>query len=221
MNKTRIVTRVYCAQFWFPNTPLEDARMKKLSFAVVALALCLAVGAPALADHHNTAQEGSGQPEGGMPPMGPPPEMKMLDILNGEYAIKFYFKMNPTDAEWVATDATAVVSVVAGGATQQMLFEGHMMGMPFSGLGLTSYDRETSKWTMTWVDSMGARISVYTGTFDDGKLVVTGKDLNQGVTIHSRLSTYNITEKGFDWLYEMSMDGAHYFEGAKATYTKK
>lgn len=48
-----------------------------------------------------------------------------------------------------------------------------------------------------------------------------GRDLTQGMTYHSRLTTYNITDKGFDWLYEMSMDGTNYLETAKATYRKK
>jgi len=147
--------------------------------------------------------------------------MKEVEALNGEYEVRFSFKMDPASEEWTETEATAVVSMVAGGGAQQLLFEGHMMGMPFSGMGLTSYDRETRKWQMTWVDSMGARISMYTGDFKDGKMLVTGKDLGQGMTYHSRLTTYNMTEKGFDWKYEMSTDGTNYVEGAKATYTKK
>lgn len=45
--------------------------------------------------------------------------------------------------------------------------------------------------------------------------------LPQAATYQSRLTTYNITDKGWDWKYEMSMDGTNYMEGAKATYTKK
>jgi len=197
--------------------------MKSLMIVLTAVALCLGTGASSFADHHQTgqSQEGQGQGEAGMPPMGPPVEMKELEALNGEYEVEFFFKMDPTSEEWIETQATAAVSMVAGGGAQQMLFDGQMMGMPFSGIGLTSYDRETKKWQMTWVDSMGARISMYSGDFKDGKMVVMGKDMGQGMTYHSRLTTYNMTEKGFDWKYEMSMDGTNYVEGAKATYTKK
>jgi len=197
--------------------------MKALMIALTTVALCLGTGAPSFADHHEKGEshEGHGHAETGMPPMGPPAEMKQLESMNGEYEVEFSFKMDPTSEEWTETEATAVVSMVAGGGAQQLLFEGNMMGMPFNGVGLTSYDRETKKWQSTWVDSMGARISVYTGDFKDGKIVVTGKDLGQGMTYHSRLTTYNITEKGYDWLYEMSMDGTTFTEGAKATYRKK
>ncbi len=30
-----------------------------------------------------------------------------------------------------------------------------------------------------------------------------------------------MTDKGFEWMYEMSMDGTNYMPGAKATYTRK
>lgn len=192
--------------------------MRVLKIVLAAGALCLATGSLVLADHHETGQAD----QAGMPPMGPPEEMKVLEAMNGEYAVKFFYKMDPMSPEWIETDATVVMSMVVGGGAQQMLFEGEMMGMPFSGMGLTSYDRATEKWQATWVDSMGARISVYTGDFEDGEMVVTGKDIGpDGSTYHSRLTYYNMTEQGFDWKYEMSMDGTNFLEGAKATYTKK
>lgn len=197
--------------------------MKKLIIAAAAGVLCLATGAPSIADHHDkgSSHEGHAHGEAGMPPMGPPAEMKQIEAMNGEYTVKFFYKVDPTSEQWVETTASAVLSTVVGGAAQQMVFKGEMMGMPFSGVGLTSYDRETGKWQTIWVDSMGARISMYTGDFKDGKLVVEGKDMGQGMTYHSRLTNYNMTEKGFDWKYEMSTDGTTYIEGAKATYTKK
>jgi len=198
--------------------------MKALMIVLAAASLCLAAGTVSFADHHQEgqAEEGHGHGEGGMPAMGPPAEMKQLESMNGEYAVKFFYKADPTSEEWTETEATAALSTVAGGAAQQLLYEGEMMGMPFTGIGLTSYDRETQKWQTTWVDSMGARISMYAGDFADGQLVVSGEDKGQGMTYYSRLTTYNVTESGFDWKYEMSMDGGTtYVEGAKATYTRR
>jgi hypothetical protein len=197
--------------------------MKRLIVALMACVLCLGTGALTFAGHHEKGhgQEGRDPAEAGMPPMGPPEELKQVEVMNGEYDVKFFYKMDPMNEEWTETRATAVLRTVAGGGAQQMPFDGEMMGMPFSGMGLTTYDRETKQWQMTWVDSMGARISMYTGDFKDGKMVVTGKDLGQGMTYHSRLTTYNITDKGFEWKYEMSMDGTNYMDTAKATYTKK
>ena len=195
--------------------------MRAFTIALTAAALCLGAGTATLADHHEKGQMEEGQGEAGMPAMGPPAEMKELEAMNGEYSVKFFYKMDPTGEEWIETEATAVLSTVLGGAAQQMTFDGEMMGMPFSGLGLTSYDRETEKWQTIWVDTMGARISMYTGDFEDGKMVVEGKDMGQGMTFHSRLTNYNMTDKGFEWKYEMSMDGTNYMTSAKATYTKK
>ena len=43
-----------------------------------------------------------------------------------------------------------------------------------------------------------------------------------GMEFVSRLTTYDITDKGYKWLYEMSMDGGETFiPGARAVYTKK
>ena len=68
---------------------------------------------------------------------------------------------------------------------------------------------------------MGARISIYTGGFEDGKMVVTGTDIAQGMEYKARMTTYDVTDEGFEWKYEMSLDGANYMETAKATYTKR
>ncbi len=199
--------------------------MRTLTIGLATVALGLGTAAFMFADHH---EKGHGHEHAGhqhgeaeMPAMGPPAEMKQLEAMNGTYAVKFSYKMDPAQKEWIETDATAVFSMVVGGGAQQLDFKGSMMGMPFSGLGLTSYDRETQKWQTAWVDSMGARISVYTGDFKDGKMVVTGKDQTAGMTYHSRLTTHSITDTGFEWMYEMSMDGTNFMETAKATYTKK
>ncbi len=196
--------------------------MRALTIALAAGALCLGTATVSLADHDEESPGQEAQAEVGMPAMGPPPEMKELEAMNGEYSVKFFYKMDPMSEEWLETEATAVLSTVVGGGAQQLVFEGNMMGMPFSGIGLTSYDRHTTKWQTTWVDSMGARISMYTGDFKDGKLVVTGADPGpEGMMVHSRLTNYNMTDQGFDWTYEMSTDGTNYMTGAKATYTRK
>ena len=41
------------------------------------------------------------------------------------------------------------------------------------------------------------------------------------MTFDCRLTTYMITDEGFDWKYEMSLDGTTYTETVRATYTKQ
>ena len=108
------------------------------------------------------------------------------------------------------------------GCLPAMTFDGEMMGMPFSGIGLATYDRETQQYQNVWVDTMGARISVYTGNFtDDTTMVVEGEDKGMGMTFKSRLTSYDMNDAGWDWKYEMSFDGNDYVETAKATYRRK
>ena len=103
--------------------------MRTSRIVLAAGVLCLVTGTVGFADHHETGQAS----EGGMPPIGPPAEMKQLEGMNGEYTVKFMYKMDPMSEEWLETDATAVLSTVAGGAAQQMLFEGEMMACFFRG----------------------------------------------------------------------------------------
>ena len=112
--------------------------------------------------------------------------------------------------------------MVLDGAAQQMDWQGEMMGQKFNGLGLITYDRETKMWKNSWVDNMSGRMTLNEGEMADGKLVFAGTDIMQGMKIHVRQTTYNITDKGFEWKYEMSMDGGEtYMTGMTANYKKR
>ncbi len=186
-----------------------------MRFALLAL-IALVVLAPAVsADHHASSEHA-------MPPMGAPEEMKQIAAMAGDYDVVFSYKMDPMADEWTETTATATFTNVLDGAAQQMTFDGEMLGMPFAGIGMVTYDRETKQFQNMWVDSMSARISVYTGNFtDETTMVVEGEDRGMGMTFQSRLTSYNMTDEGWDWKYEMSLDGTNYMETAKATYRKK
>jgi hypothetical protein len=156
-----------------------------------------------------------------MPPMGPPEEMKQIASMAGVYDVEFKFRMDPNQ-DWTTTKVLATIKMVLDGAAQQMDWQGEMMGMKFSGLGLTAYNRETKKWQNTWVDNMSGQISISEGDLVDGKMVLSGVDMMQGMKVHSRHTWYNMTDKGFEWSMEMSMDGGENFvTSGTATYTKR
>jgi hypothetical protein len=160
--------------------------------------------------------------EHAMPEMGPPKQMKELTVMNGVYDVEMKYKMDPTAADWTTTNGLATVKMVLDGAAQQMDWQGEMMGQKFTGMGLTTYDREAKAWQNTWVDSMSGRITMASGEMADGKMVFSGANMMQGMKIHTKQTSYNITEKGFDWKYEMSMDGGEtYMTAMTATYTKR
>ncbi len=160
--------------------------------------------------------------EQAMPEMGAPKQMKELAAMNGVFDVEMKFKMDPTDADWTTTKGLATIKMVLDGAAQQMDWQGEMMGQKFNGLGLTTYDRETKMWQSIWMDNMSARISMSEGELTDGKLVLVGTNLMQGMKTTIRQTTFNITEKGFEWKYEMSMDGGEtYMTTMTSTYKKR
>ena len=167
------------------------------------------------------AQEPAGEQQA-PPPMGPPPEMQDLSFLVGDWDVNMRMGMNPDTTTWETSTGTCTYAYILDGAVMQMNYEGTAMGMPFLGMGLQCFDRETGLWQVTWSDNMSARISLYTGKKENGKIVVTGEDLYYGQKFLSRLTTFNETKTSFDWTMEYSTDGGKTFlPSAFATYTKR
>lgn len=165
-------------------------------------------------------EEGMVTGEQTMPQFGPPEEIKQCAAMVGEWHYVGQMKMSP-EADWVNHEAEASYEYVCGGAVLQMTFTGMMMGMEMKGLSLTTYDRETKMWQSTWVDNFTGRTSMYTGTFEDGKLSVAGEDLMGGQKMYTRTTSYDITDKEFKWMMENSMDGQNWFISMRGVYSKK
>lgn len=134
------------------------------AFVVVAL-LCLMPVVFAGEEHRHA--------EAAMPEMGPPKELDQIKFQLGTWDVSSKYLSDPS-AEWQEAPATCTFSLAAGGAAMMMDYKSEMMGMPFQGIGLTCYNRETKKWQTAWTDNMGALISLYEGTYEGKKFVVGG-----------------------------------------------
>lgn len=188
--------------------------MKTARVIMMIVLVALVAGLPALAQQKGD----SAMPQ--MPPFGPPAEMQQVAKFIGTWKFQGEMRMDPT-REWTKNEATCVFSYVAGGAALQMEYSGPMMGMEMKGLSLTGFDRESGKWQSVWTDNLAGRISYYEGDFKDGKLVVSGKELMQGMTMFSRTTFYDITDKTIQWTMESSMDGQTWAAVMRGTYTKQ
>ncbi|MEW5795061.1 MAG: DUF1579 family protein [Candidatus Zixiibacteriota bacterium] len=187
----------------------------KSVFNIIMIVLAATVPAlPVLAQH-----EGHGETQE-MHAFGPPAEMKQVAGFVGSWKYQGEMRMDP-NAEWTKHDAAAVFTLVCGGAALQMDFTGNMMGMEMKGLSLTGFDRETGKWQGIWTDNFAGRMSYYEGDFMDGRLVHSGKDLMQGMTMFTRTTYYDITDKTMNWMMENSMDGQTWFVSMRGTYTRQ
>ena len=188
--------------------------MKKITILFLALAL-VAVGVYLPAQNEQPAEEE-------MPPMGPPPEMQEVNGLVGNWDVVMKSKWDPNDTAWTETKGVCEYKLIAGGAALMMDYKGEMMGMPFLGISVQCFDRETGKWQSIWTDNVGARISVYEGVKEGDKLVMIGEELWQGQKALGRLTTYNHTDDSFDWLMESSYDnGETFVVTATARYTRR
>jgi len=159
----------------------------------------------------------------GMPPMGPPEQMKDVMWMVGTWDAVMNMNMSMDSVpNWVETKGVCTYATILGGAALRMTYTAEMMGMPYEGLGIQTYDRETSLWQMTWTDNMAARTTLYAGTCKDNTTVMTGEDKWNGMTSLARITTFNETPEAFDWKMEMSMDGGTtWVTGGTAVYTKR
>jgi hypothetical protein len=188
--------------------------MKKLAMTVgMMLVMLMAV----------TAMAEDKKPEG-QPPMemGAPPQMKQIDFMIGIWDVDMQYRMSP-DAEWEETNAVNTNDLILDGCVLESTFEGDMGGAAMNGLSLVTYNRGLGKWQTTWMDNMGMGISLYTGSFADGKMIFAGKDVMPGgAEMMSRITSYNITDTKYDWMMENSTDnGQTWYTSMKATYTKR
>jgi len=188
--------------------------MKKIILLTLLLCSAVMIGAA-------LGQEAEGMEEM-MGPMGPPPEMKEIAFLEGTWSVAMEWRMTPEE-EWVAAPGTATYMYVLDGAAMHMNYAGEMGPdlPPMTGTMIQCYDRETKMWQSVWVDNMGARISLYTGTKVGDTTSLTGEDMYQGETMLTRIRTFNHTETSFDWTMENSSDGGKTFwMSGRAKYTK-
>lgn len=184
--------------------------VQRMFVSLFALAVLAGLAAPGF------AQEG-------MPPMGPPEEIKkMAAEVVGDYDVVMKFKMDPTTGEWSETKGAARMYTVCDGAAVVMEFKADMMGMPMNGMSTTVYDRETKEWVETWVDNIACRMSVYRGGYDGDTLVTQGEDIMQGMKYLARNTVHSKTATGWEWKAEMSTDGgATWMTWGTAVYTRK
>ncbi|MGH8470070.1 MAG: DUF1579 domain-containing protein [Gammaproteobacteria bacterium] len=70
------------------------------------------------------------------------------------------------------SNGSAEMKMLLDGRFLQQEFTGHMMGQPFSGIGIDAYDNLRKKYVTAWMDTMGTGIFMMEGTASaDGKTI--------------------------------------------------
>jgi hypothetical protein len=74
------------------------------------------------------------------------------------------------------------------------------------GMSVSVYDPERKLWCQTWVDNNGTYLD-FTGTFEEGKMILSREAIVPGEKCKQRMVWYNIQRDQFDWNWERSDDG--------------
>ncbi len=191
---------------------MEDVMrlLKLLMVFTVAISLAASFGF--------AAEEEDAEP--GMPPMGPPEEMKLCENVIGDWTFVGEWRMDPSQ-DWQPTEAEASFEYILDGAIVRMDYFTDMMGMKMHGISFIAFNRETGEWQETWMDNAFGYISFYTGEITQDMQVFSGSDMMNGQEIFSKTTTYDITKNSFKWKMENSLDGKEWYVGMRGTYTRK
>lgn len=182
-------------------------------FAVVTLAIWTMTAAVVLAQ--DDAKEAT------MPPMGPPTQMKAIAFMQGEWTVDMQVKMDPS-ADWQSYQGEATVAPTLDGCMQRMDFSSEFMGMPFKGVGLDTFNRETGQYESFWIDTMSAHMSKMSGDFMDGKLTMSGEDMQMGQHVLTKAWGQKKGDDEVYWEMSVSMDqGKTWMTNMKMTYHRK
>ncbi|MEZ5359960.1 MAG: DUF1579 family protein [Candidatus Zixiibacteriota bacterium] len=156
-----------------------------------------------------------------MPEMGPPKEMMSLESMVGKWSVDMKSRQMP-EQPWEESKGSVECEYILGGSAVRQYYSGDMMGAPFSGETTMCYNRQTKLWQVTWIDNMFAQMSYYEGHWDGDKFVASNREVWMGVEYLTRMTTFNITDKSYEWKMEMSMDdGKTWFSSMEAVYTKQ
>lgn len=139
--------------------------MKKLILTALVVVVC---GACFVAGHVS-AEEGA---EGAFPlpawmKMGPEQETFKKSAGSWEVEQKIWTMPGQPPME---SKSTCKGTLLWDGRFLQTDFHGDMMGMPFHGRYLLSFDRVDKKYVAVWIDSLSTYMSVSRGTEKDGVL---------------------------------------------------
>jgi len=83
--------------------------------------------------------------------------------------------MGGPDAPPTESKGSCEMKWTMDGRFLQQDFKGEMMGLPFTGFGLTGYDNFKKKYTMFWIDNSGTAMYTGEGTFDGKVMTLWGK----------------------------------------------
>jgi len=150
---------------------------------------------------------------------------KRLDDMVGTWEATTTTWMEPGKPP-STTKGKSEMKWILGGRFLQQEFAGEMMGMPFTGMGLTGYDNFNKKYVGYWVDNTSTAMATMEGTADRSGRVITmfGKSDDPGTGERGKTMKYvarlvNKDRHLFE-IYDLSM-GDKETKVLEISYTRK
>jgi len=159
-----------------------------------------------------------------MPPLPRPgPEHELLKTDAGTWDAVVEVMASPGAPPSKATGVETNV-IGCGGLCLITDFKSEMMGQPFQGHGLTTYDMAKKKYVGSWTDSMSAGMSLSESTYDAAAKKATGwmegPDMAGKVSRMTSTVEYPDPDHRVFTMYTTSPDGKD-VPGMRITYTRR
>ncbi|MGH8507531.1 MAG: DUF1579 domain-containing protein [Gammaproteobacteria bacterium] len=148
---------------------------------------------------------------------------KLFASLAGSWTTKTKEWMEPNKPPMEST-GTAEMKMLLGGRYLHQEFTGHMMGQPYSGIGINGYDNLRKRSVSTWIDTMGTGIFSMEGTGSaDGKIItLKGQHAEPGGGYMTHRAIWKIVDSNTQ---TFDMYGTHHggkeMKMMEITYTRK
>ena len=200
-------------------------RLARTSLAAIAvLALTTLAGAQQTQKAPEMTPEQKAEMEAYMKAGTPGAPHKALASTEGSYDLKIKHWHQP-GAPAMEETGSATRAMALDGRVLVEQFKSSMMGMPYTGHGMTGFDNVTGKYWSTWSDSMSTGLMVSEGTCDDQgqacTFIGTWNDAIKKAPVKARMAIRRTspTTEIFE-LYGPGKDDKE-FKMMEITYTKK
>jgi hypothetical protein len=176
---------------------------KKSWIAVIALAVCIAMFSPALADeaaekaHEGMpamSEEEMAQMQEYMELMAPGAAHEGLRAIVGTWDTTSRIWMGGPGSEPMESTGSSVFKSVLDGNWVLEEHTGSMMGMPYAGIGMMGYDNYKNLYVGTWYSNMGTEMFQMSGARNPETGIVTmyGTMDEPQLSVHGRTVKYVI-----------------------------
>ncbi|WP_166828008.1 DUF1579 domain-containing protein [Thalassoroseus pseudoceratinae] len=129
----------------------------------------------------------------------------------------------PNPEKPTVTEGSAKFRMILGGRFLQQRFQGEYEGKPYTGIGISGYDKATKKYVGSWMDTMGTGIMSTTGKYNEEthQMVESGTSHSPLGQIEFRMVTDYQSDDAFTFTMFMTVPGMPEMKSMEIAYTRQ